>query len=317
MEERNNGYEFDINLIKKPVNYLAVNQRAQALSTRRILKKNFETAWLLKAVTCIDLTTLNSDDTFSNVQRLCYKAAFPIQHDILKKIHMNNKNISVAAVCVYPARVHDACEVIKSLGVKIPVASVAAGFPSGQFPLKTRLDEIALAVEDGASEIDIVINRAYALTGNWEGIYDEIKQMKKACGNAHLKTILATGELETFTNIYTASMVCMMAGADFIKTSTGKESVNATLPIGIVMSRAIRDYYELTDFKVGFKPAGGIRTAKDVLTWQFLMKEELGNDWLQPDLFRIGASSLLRDIEKHIFHNVMGYYANSSEFALC
>ncbi|XP_023230370.1 deoxyribose-phosphate aldolase-like [Centruroides sculpturatus] len=212
MGGKNTGIEFDIGLATKPINHLAIKQQAHALSTRRTVKKNYEIAWLLKAVTCIDLTTLNSDDTFSNVQRLCHKAVNPICHNVLKKINMDNRNISVAAVCVYPARVHDAYETFKSLGIEIPIASVATGFPSGQYLLNTRLEEIKSAIDNGASEIDVVINRSYALTGNWKGIYNEIKLMKNACGDAHLKTILATGELGTFSNIYIASMTCMMAG---------------------------------------------------------------------------------------------------------
>ncbi|XP_059582530.1 deoxyribose-phosphate aldolase isoform X2 [Alligator mississippiensis] len=229
---------------------------------------------------------------------------------------MQDKGITTAAVCVYPARVADSVKALKAAGCNIPVASVATGFPAGQTPLQTKLDEIRIAVEDGAREIDIVISRTLVLTGQWEGLYEEIRQFRQACGDAHMKTILGTGELGSLTNVYKASMVAMMAGSDFIKTSTGKEAVNATLPVGIVMLRAIRDFYWKTGNKVGFKPAGGIRTAKDALTWLMLMKEELGDEWLKPELFRLGASSLLADIERQIYHHVTGRYAAYHNLAM-
>ncbi|KAI0236864.1 Deoxyribose-phosphate aldolase [Lamellibrachia satsuma] len=273
-----------------------------------------QAAWLLRAVTCIDLTTLSGDDTASNVSRLCYRAANPIREDLLQAMGVQQMGITTGAVCVYPNQVSDCVQFLKQAGAShIPIASVAAGFPAGQTGLAARLTEIRQAVEDGASEIDIVINRQMALTGNWTGVYKEVRQMKEACGSAHLKTILATGELGSLTNVYKASMVCMMAGADFIKTSTGKEGVNAILPVGLVMVRAIRDYYQRTGHKVGFKPAGGIRTAKDVLAWLVLIKEELGNDWFDLGLFRIGASGLLGDVERQLFHYVTGRYAASYE----
>ncbi|KAM8980576.1 deoxyribose-phosphate aldolase isoform 1-T1 [Sarcophilus harrisii] len=291
------------------VNQPAVLRRAEQIQTRRTVKKDWQAAWLLKAVTFIDLTTLSGDDTSSNVRRLCYKAKYPIREDLLKALNMQDKGITTAAVCVYPARVSDAVKALKDAGCDIPVASVATGFPAGQTHLKTRLDEIRLAVEDGAKEIDVVINRSLVLAGQWKALYDEICEFRKACGDAHLKTILATGELGSLTNIYRASMVAMMAGSDFIKTSTGKETVNATFPVAIVMVRAIRDFYWKTGKKIGFKPAGGIRTAKDSLAWLSLIKEELGDDWLKPELFRIGASTLLSDIERQIYHHVTGRYA--------
>lgn len=305
--------------LKVEVNLPAVRQRASVLTTRRAVKKDYQAAWLLRAVTCIDLTTLSGDDTFSNVHRLCSKAANPIRQDILEGLGIDKGVVTTGAVCVYPARVADCVKAFGTLGLEkpIPIAAVATGFPTGQYGLSSRLDEIKYAVENGASEIDVVINRAAALTGDWETVYSEVCDMKKACGKAHLKTILATGELGTLQNVYRASMVCMMAGADFIKTSTGKEGVNAILPVGIVMARAIWDYYLDTGIKVGFKPAGGIRTAKDALSWQFLMKEELGDEWLQPDLFRIGASGLLGDIERQLFHHVTGRYAALSDMPPC
>ncbi|XP_034502534.1 deoxyribose-phosphate aldolase isoform X8 [Ailuropoda melanoleuca] len=294
---------------KMQVNQPAVLRRAQQIQARRTVKKEWQAAWLLKAVTFIDLTTLSGDDTSSNIQRLCYKAKYPIREDLLKTLNMHDKGLTTAAVCVYPARVCDAVRALKAAGCTIPVASVATGFPAGQTHLKTRLEEIRLAVEDGATEIDVVINRTLVLTGQWEALYDEIRQFRKACGEAHLKTILATGELGSLTNVYKASMIAMMAGSDFIKTSTGKETVNATFPVAIVMLRAIRDFFWKTGNKVGFKPAGGIRSAKDSLAWLSLVKEELGDEWLTPDLFRIGASTLLSDIERQIYHHVTGRYA--------
>uniref|UniRef100_A0A3Q3M0T8 Deoxyribose-phosphate aldolase n=1 Tax=Labrus bergylta TaxID=56723 RepID=A0A3Q3M0T8_9LABR len=265
---------------KVRVNTQAVLKRAQQIQGLKTPKKQWQAAWLLKAVTCIDLTTLAGDDTPSNVHRLC-----------LKLMDMHNKGVTTAAVCVYPARVPDAVKSLKAANSSLPVASVATGFPAGQTPLETRLQEVRLAVSDGAAEIDIVINRTLAITGQWEALYDEICQFRQACGDAHMKTILAIGELGTFTNVY-KSLVAMMAGSDFIKTSTGKETVNATYPVAIVMVRAIRDYYLSTGHKVGFKPAGGIRTAQESLLWLALIKEELGDDWLHPHLFRLGASRL-------------------------
>ncbi|KAM8980577.1 deoxyribose-phosphate aldolase [Sarcophilus harrisii] len=310
MSAQNQEIAFDITWISNvQVNQPAVLRRAEQIQTRRTVKKDWQAAWLLKAVTFIDLTTLSGDDTSSNVRRLCYKAKYPIREDLLKALNMQDKGITTAAVCVYPARVSDAVKALKDAGCDIPVASVATGFPAGQTHLKTRLDEIRLAVEDGAKEIDVVINRSLVLAGQWKALYDEICEFRKACGDAHLKTILATGELGSLTNIYRASMVAMMAGSDFIKTSTGKETVNATFPVAIVMVRAIRDFYWKTGKKIGFKPAGGIRTAKDSLAWLSLIKEELGDDWLKPELFRIGASTLLSDIERQIYHHVTGRYA--------
>ncbi|XP_025926198.1 deoxyribose-phosphate aldolase isoform X3 [Apteryx rowi] len=266
MAARNPGTGLELGWISKVhVNQPAVLRHAERIRTRRTVKSNWQAAWLLKAVTCMDLTTLSGDDTPSNVHRMCYKAKHPIREDLLKAMDMHDKGITVAAVCVYPTRVTDAVNALKAAGCNIPVASVAAGFPSGQMPLQTRLDEIKLAVGYGAREIDIVINRALVLTGQWEG-------------------------------------------SDFIKTSTGKEVENATLPVGVIMMRAIRDFYWQTGNKVGFKPAGGIRTAKEAITWLMLVKEELGVEWLKPELFRLGASSLLEDIEKQIFHHVTGNY---------
>ncbi len=303
---RNPGMPLDLDWVRQVrINRSAVERRAATLTTRRTVKKEWQAAWLLRAITCIDLTTLAGDDTPGNVLRLCAKARQPLRSDIAEALGV--QQLRVGAVCVYHNLVSVAVEALR--GSSIPVAAVSTGFPAGQNPFEQKLQEIAASVQAGASEIDIVISRAHVLTGNWQALYDEVKAFRTACGAAHLKTILATHELATLRNVGMASLVCMMAGADFIKTSTGKEAVNATLPIGLVMVRAIRDYYERTGHKVGFKPAGGIRSAKSSLDWLILMKEELGNDWLHNTLFRIGASGLLSDIERQLSYFVTGHYA--------
>ena len=296
------------------VNRSATERRASTLTTRRTVKKAYQAAWLVKAITCIDLTTLAGDDTAGRVRRLCAKARKPVRDDILEALGLADAGITTGAVCVYPTMVRHAVKALEGSG--IPVASVATGFPAGLMPLPQRLAEIRYAVDEGAAEIDIVITREHVLTQNWAALYDEVARMREACGEAHLKAILGTGDLNTLRNVYRASMVAMQAGADFIKTSTGKETVNATLPVGLVMVRALRDYGELSGFAVGFKPAGGMKTAKDAMNWLFLMKEELGLPWLQPDLFRLGASSMLADIERQLEHYVTGRYAASSRHAL-
>lgn len=309
--ERNSGMALDMGWVKNArVNKSATTRRTKTLTTRRSIKKNHQAAWLLKAVTMIDLTTLSGDDTKGRVDRLCAKAKRPISPTILSSLNMTDLNITTGAVCVYPNRVHDAVGALA--GTNIPVAIVSTGFPSGQTPVAPRVQGIAKLVEAGADEIDIVIGREHVFTGNWQQIYDDVRAYRHACGEAHLKTIIETGELATLANVYRASIVCMMAGADFIKTSTGKTAVNATLPFSLIMCRAIRDYHERTGYKVGFKPAGGIRTTKDALAWLILMKEELGDDWLTPDLFRFGASSLLGDIERQLSHHVTGRYASAN-----
>lgn len=296
----------------KRVNLSAAERRADQIATRRSVKKDYQAAWLLKAITCIDLTTLAGDDTEGRVKRLCAKARNPVRPDLLAALGV--EHIQTGAVCVYPTMVPHAVKALEGSG--IPVASVATGFPAGLTPLTLRLAEITYAVEHGAKEIDIVITREHALTGNWQALYDEIAQMREACGDAHLKAILATGDLQTLSNVYKASMVAMQAGSDFIKTSTGKEGVNATLPVSLTMLRALRDFKDLTGQNVGFKPAGGLSQAKHALAWQILMKEELGNRWLENDLFRIGASSLLGDIERQLEHHVTGRYSASNRHAL-
>ncbi len=308
-DDRNPGMSLDLDWVAGAhVNRSAVERRVATLPARRSIKKDWQAAWLLRGITCIDLTTLAGDDTPGRVNRLCAKARQPLRPDMLAALAAQDQNITVGAVCVYPSRIRDAVEALK--GTNIPVASVATGFPAGQTPLPQRIAEIEQAIEAGAREIDVVITRTHVLTGNWGALYDELRQFRATCGNAaHMKTILATGDLGTLKQIYQASLVAMMAGSDFIKTSTGKERVNATLEFGLVMTRAIREYWERTGYKVGFKPAGGISKAKQTLAWQALMREELGVEWLMPDLFRIGASDLLTDIERQLYHYISGHYA--------
>ena len=307
-QKRNTGMPLDVGWVNDThVNPSATRRRAETLKTRRSIKKDWQAAWLLRAITCIDLTTLAGDDTPGNVQRLAAKARQPVRQDLLDALGVGDETITVAAVCVYHERVRDAVEALK--GTSIPVAAVSTGFPAGLSPFKQRIAEIKESIDAGAREIDIVITREHVLRNNWQELYDEVCEMRMACGEAHMKTILATGELGPIWNVSKASKVCMMAGADFIKTSTGKESVNATLEVGLIMTRAIREYQARTGFKVGFKPAGGIRLAKEALQWLVLMKEELGDEWTYPELFRFGASSLLTDIERQLSHHATGRYA--------
>ncbi len=306
--ERNPGIALDMGWVKSVrVNRSATERRSATLGTRRSVKKDAQAAWLLRAITCIDLTTLAGDDTPGNVARLCAKARQPVRADLLEALGVADLGITVGAVCVYHNRVGDAVRALQ--GTNIPVAAVSTGFPAGLSPFHLRIEEIKDSVAAGAREIDIVISREHVLTGRWDRLYDEVQQFRAACGDAHMKSILATGELGTLRQIYMASLVCMMAGSDFIKTSTGKEPTNATLDVSLIMCRAIRAYHERTGIKVGFKPAGGIRTAKQVMNYQILMKEELSDAWLFPDLLRFGASALLTDIERQLSHHITGRYA--------
>ncbi len=306
--ERNPGMPLNMDWVSKVhINRSAVERRAATMNTRRTVKKEWQAAWLLRAITCIDLTTLAGDDTPGNVLRLCAKAHQPVRQELLEALGAGSIGLQVGAVCVYHNLVPVAVEALR--GTDIPVAAVSTGFPAGQNPMEQKIGVIEASVKLGSREIDIVISRAHVLTGNWQALYDEVKAFRAACGDAHMKTILATHELATLRNVGMASLVCMMAGADFIKTSTGKEPVNATLPVGIVMVRAIRDYFEQTGYQIGFKPAGGIRSAKEALDWLILMKEELGDAWLKNTLFRIGASGLLSDIERQLSYFVTGHYA--------
>jgi deoxyribose-phosphate aldolase len=305
-EPRNPGMPLDMGWVRSmQANRSAIERRAATLPGRRSIKKAHQAAWLARAVSCIDLTTLSGDDTERRVERLCAKARHPMRDDLLEGLGL--PDLTVGAVCVYHEMIPAAVRALAGSG--IPVAAVSTGFPAGLSPFHLRIQEIRESVAAGADEIDIVISRRLVLEGRWEELYDEMAQMREACGAAHVKAILATGELGSLRNVARASMVCMMAGADFIKTSTGKESVNATLPVTLVMLRAIRDYYARTEIRVGYKPAGGISKAKDALMYLALIKEELGDRWLRPDLFRFGASSLLGDIERQIEHHLTGAYS--------
>jgi len=307
-QERNPGMPLELDWVREArVNRSAVERRAATLGTRRSVKKEWQAAWLLKAVTVMDLTTLSGDDTPGRVRRLCAKARQPVREDLLEALGVGDRGLHVGAVCVYHAMVETAVEALR--GTAIPVAAVSTGFPAGLSPFPQRLAEVRASVAAGAREIDVVITRAHALTGRWDALYDEVRAFREATGDAHLKTILGTGDLATLRNVYRASLVAMMAGSDFVKTSTGKEAVNATLPVGVTMARAIRAYHERTGVRVGLKPAGGIRTAKDALLWLILVKEELDDAWLTPRLLRFGASALLSDIERQLEHHVTGRYS--------
>ena len=313
VEPRNPGTALDLDwVMRATANRSAIERRAATLPARRSVKKDHQAAWLARAVSCIDLTTLAGDDTVGRVRRLCAKAKQPVRADLLEAIGL--PDLTVGAVCVYHDMIAPAVEALQGSG--IPVAAVSTGFPAGLSPFHLRVQEIKESVAAGAAEIDIVISRRHVLTGNWQALYDEMRTFRDACGDAHVKAILATGELGTLSNVAKASLICMMAGADFIKTSTGKESVNATLPVSLVMIRAIRDFYDATGYRVGYKPAGGISKAKDAITYLALIKEELGDRWLRPDLFRFGASSLLGDIERQIEHHVTGAYSASWRHAM-
>ena len=306
--KRNEGMALDLDWVAQAAtNTPAIERRAASLATRRSVKKEYQAAWLCKAISVIDLTTLSGDDTKGRVQRLCAKARQPMRPDLAQALGM--QDLTVGAVCVYHEMIETARRALE--GSAIPVAAVSTGFPAGLSPYHLRLKEIEASVAAGAQEIDIVISRRHVLTGNWQALYDEMAQMREACGPAHVKAILATGELGTLRNVARASLVLMMAGADFIKTSTGKESVNATLPVSLTMIRAIRDYQSRSGFAVGYKPAGGISKAKDALVYLSMMREELGLPWAQPDLLRFGASSLLGDIERQLEHFITGYYSAS------
>ena len=304
----NRGIPLNLDWVEQVrVNTSAVERRAQSHTARRSVKKEWQAAWLLRAVTCMDLTTLSGDDTEERVRRLCAKAKQPIQQELVKQLGIEELNIKVAAVCVYHRFVETARRALEGSGVR--VAAVSTGFPAGLSPLQERIAEIRRSVEAGAQDIDIVITRAHVFGGRWQELYDEIAAFKEASGPAHMKAILGTGDLLTLRNVARASFVAMMAGADFIKTSTGKEPTNATLPVGFVMTRAIREYAQETGMAVGFKPAGGIRTAKQSSEWLALMKEELGPSWLKAELFRFGASGLLNDIERQLEHHATGRYS--------
>ena len=306
--ERNPGVPFDESWVRHvQVNTSAVERRAATLAKRRSVKKEWQAGWLLRAITLIDLTTLAGDDTEGRVKRLCAKARRPLRPDLADALGVAELGLMTGAVCVYHRFVKTAVDAVAGSG--LPVAAVSTGFPAGLSPFDLKVQEIERSVADGAAEIDVVVTRELVLTGRWRELYDEVKAYREACGEAHIKVILATGELMTLRNVYKASMVSMMAGADFVKTSTGKEPVNAVLPVGLTMVRSVREYFERTGFRIGFKPAGGISTAKDAIAWLVLMREELGVEWCVPELFRFGASSLLADIERQLEHHVTGRYS--------
>lgn len=304
----NTGIPLDLNWIQEVrVNTSAIERRVQSQVARRTVKKEWQAAWLLRAISCMDLTTLSGDDTDERVRRLCAKARRPLQQEVVQKLGIEELEVKVGAVCVYHTFIETALHALEGSG--IPVAAVSTGFPAGLSPLAERVAEIRRSVEAGANEIDVVITRAHVFGGEWQALYDEVAAFKQACGKAHMKVILGTGDLLTLRNVARASFVAMMAGGDFIKTSTGKEPTNATLPVGLVMTRAIREYAQQTGMAVGFKPAGGIRTAKQSLDWLAMMKEELGPSWMRAELFRFGASGLLGDIERQLDHYVTGRYS--------
>ena len=308
VHKRNPGYPLDLDWVERVrMNRSALERRAGSIGARRTVKKDYQLAWLLKAITLIDLTTLNADDTPGRVERLCAKARNPLRADIVEKLGVGDLRILPGAVCVYHTFVKTAVDALEGTG--IPVAAVSTAFPHGLAPVETKIAEIEASVKDGAKEIDIVIERGMVLRGDWQALYDQVRAFRKACGDAHIKTILGTGELATQTNIAKASLVCMLAGADFIKTSTGKEKVNANLVTSLTMIRMIRWFAEETGIDIGYKPAGGIATAGDALKYMALMKEELGTRYLTPHLFRFGASSLLTDIERQLEHGLTGHYA--------
>ena len=307
-QNRNKGLALNLDWIDSvQMNRSAIERRCSTMTKRRSIKKDWQAAWLLKSLSCIDLTTLSSDDTPERVRRLCAKARQPLRPELVTSLGLKGLKPQVAAVCVYHLFVKTAVKALQKS--EIPVAAVSTGFPHGLNPLPRRIEEIRDSIDAGAKEIDIVITRAHVFSKNWQALYDEISAFREASGTAHLKTILGTGELGTFRNVAKASLVCMMAGADFIKTSTGKEGVNATLPVSLVMLRMIREYLENTGYSVGFKPAGGIRTARQSLEWLIMMKEELGREWMEPNLFRFGASGLLTDIERQLEHHTTGRYS--------
>tara|TARA_Y100001970_G_scaffold291892_1_gene430892 strand:- start:1955 stop:2911 length:957 start_codon:yes stop_codon:yes gene_type:complete len=314
--KKNNSsfYDLDINWIKNiQVNLSAVERRTTSLVKRRSIKKEYQVAWLLKAITLIDLTTLSGDDTYGKVERLCEKALNPIAQNIINELSIENHSLTVGAVCVYHHLVKSAKKNLKN---KIPIAAVSTGFPAGLSSFSTRKKEIINSINEGATEIDIVINRGYVLQNDWQKLYNEVRSFKEVAKNNKIKAILGVGDLETMRNVAKASLVCMMAGADFIKTSTGKENTNANLNNSLVMLRMIREFYEFSGKRIGFKPAGGISTAKSVIEFLILIMEELGEEWLNPNLLRIGASSLLIDIERQLYHFAFGRYATKDKLAI-
>lgn len=309
-----NGTPFTLNSIA--IDEVGAKERADFFTKRSVKKDSKLTAFYMAMSMC-DLTTLEGADTPGRVQQMCHKAKFPVPPEMIDHL-LAQKNLrpipSVAAVCVYPSMVATAVKALK--GTNIAIASVATAFPSGQSPLSVKIDDTRYAVEQGATEIDMVINRGAFLSGRYQEVFDEILEVKRACGNAHLKVILETGELGTLDRVRLASDMAILAGADFIKTSTGKVTPAATLPVTLVMLQAIKDHYLKTGKKIGMKPAGGIRTSKQALQYLCMVKEVLGPDWLTPELFRFGASALVNDLLKQIFKELTGNYYYDKAFAI-
>ena len=309
----NNGQTLSIP--KTAVDSVGIIERASSF-TKRSIKKESKLDALYTALTMIDLTTLEGTDTAAKVKQLCQKAkqpAPPVFASMLEQYSNYRPIPQVAAICVYPTMVKTAAESLRGTGIQ--VASVATGFPSGQIPLHLKIEETKYAVEQGADEIDMVILRGEFLSGNLQKVFDEIAAIKEACGKAHLKVILETGELGTLENVRLASSLAIAAGADFIKTSTGKIGEAATLPVTLVMLQEIADHYRKTGKKIGMKPAGGIRNAKLAIQYLVMVNEVLGPDWLTPDLFRFGASTLLNDILKQIYKQLTGRYYYDKSFS--
>jgi len=290
--------------LTRRIDQVNVEERVAKLNTRSI-KKDSKMFALKLALSMIDLTTLEGMDSPGKVKQLCYKAMHP--HDAYDDIP------KVAAICVYPSFVRLAKNELRGSGIQ--VASVATAFPSGWATLESKLAEVRYCVDEGADEIDMVISRGEFLRGNYAYVYDEIAAVKEACGNARLKVILETGELQTLDNVRRASEIAMYAGADFIKTSTGKINPAATQPVTLVMLEAIRDYYYKTGLKIAMKPAGGIRDSKTALRYLVMVRETLGNEWLDPFMFRFGASSLANDLLMQIVKQKTGVYQSSDYFS--
>ncbi len=305
-----------------PVDEVGVAERADFF-TKRSIKKEAKLKALYLAIRMCDLTTLEGADTQGKVTQLCAKARDPIPPAVFAQLMRSSEAAgfkaipaipAVAAVCVYPSMVPHAARAL--LGTSVQIASVATAFPSGQSPMSAKIDDTRFAVENGATEIDMVINRGDFLSGRYQNIFDEIQEIKKACGEAHLKVILETGELGSLDHVRFASEIALEAGADFIKTSTGKVQPAATLPVTLVMLQAIADFYRRTGKKVGMKPAGGIRTAKQAIHYLCMVNETLGSDWLTPKLFRFGASALLNDLLRQIYKEAVGHYYYDKAFSL-
>ena len=305
-----------IAILAQAIDEVGANERADFF-TKRSVKKDAKLSALYLALSMCDLTTLEGADTPGRVRQICEKARYPVPPGMMEP-YLQKKSLrpipSVAAVCVYPSMVPTAVAALK--GTRIGIASVATAFPSGQAPLEVKIEDTRFAVEKGATEIDMVINRGAFLSGQYQQVFDEIVEIKRACGNAHLKVILETGELGSYDHVRLASDIAMEAGADFIKTSTGKVVPGATLPVTLVMLQAISDYHRRTGKKIGMKPAGGVRTAKQAIQYLCMVHEILGSEWMNPDMFRFGASAIVNDIMKQIFKEITGNYYYDKAFAL-